>query len=324
MNVQALSWSHGMVVNLSAGGACLIDTRPDTPLVADREATFDIGPADDRLSLAGTVRWVRKSATASATLIGVQFETFSPDVLAKLEEMANIAFPESEEGVEAMADAMDDSPPCEAEADDHSPIPMHEVVDLYQVLGLRPDASESQIRVAFRREAARWHPDTCKSPEAAGRFVDVSKAYRVLRDPIARGRYDTLLRAREAMRSPAAQAQAQSNGDRRDKGRLRCGDITCSLGQILNASHDGMQVLARKRFGQKEGKRLKFSLRDGAERLELEATIAWIMDVGRGKRRLGLQLELGTDAQRVVYWQFIRNAGHDVTSDFYGKGVQAA
>jgi DnaJ-class molecular chaperone len=63
--------------------------------------------------------------------------------------------------------------------------------DYYTTLGLRPDASEEEIRRTYRRLALEWHPDRNPgSPRAEERFKEISEAYAVLMDPAKRGAYD--------------------------------------------------------------------------------------------------------------------------------------
>jgi DnaJ-class molecular chaperone len=60
--------------------------------------------------------------------------------------------------------------------------------DLYEVLGVRRDASQDDIKKAYRRLAREHHPDVNGDPTAEGRFKEVSGAYEILSDPEKRAR----------------------------------------------------------------------------------------------------------------------------------------
>ncbi|CAJ1868921.1 unnamed protein product [Sphenostylis stenocarpa] len=65
----------------------------------------------------------------------------------------------------------------------------------YSVLGIRRDASFSDIRTAYRKLAMRWHPDKwARNPAIAGeakrRFQQIQEAYSVLSDQSKRSMYD--------------------------------------------------------------------------------------------------------------------------------------
>ena len=63
-------------------------------------------------------------------------------------------------------------------------------LDLYGVLQLERDASQRQIRSAYRRLARAYHPDTSADPGSAERFKAVAEAYAVLSDAGRRMVYD--------------------------------------------------------------------------------------------------------------------------------------
>jgi molecular chaperone DnaJ len=67
---------------------------------------------------------------------------------------------------------------------------MAAVRDLYEVLGVPRDASQEDIKKAYRRLAREHHPDVNNDPQAEERFKEVSGAYEILSDPDKRARYD--------------------------------------------------------------------------------------------------------------------------------------
>lgn len=62
--------------------------------------------------------------------------------------------------------------------------------DFYEVLGVNKNATEAEIKSAYRKLARAHHPDVDKSPNAAEKFKEISEAYQVLSDPGKRKSYD--------------------------------------------------------------------------------------------------------------------------------------
>ena len=62
--------------------------------------------------------------------------------------------------------------------------------DYYEVLGVSKNASDAEIKSAFRKLAKKYHPDVSKEPDAAEKFKEAQEAYSVLSDKDKRSKYD--------------------------------------------------------------------------------------------------------------------------------------
>jgi curved DNA-binding protein len=67
---------------------------------------------------------------------------------------------------------------------------MAQAKDYYAVMGLARNASEKDIKNAYRRLARKYHPDISKEPNAEEKFKELGQAYEVLKDPEKRAAYD--------------------------------------------------------------------------------------------------------------------------------------
>ena len=67
--------------------------------------------------------------------------------------------------------------------------------DYYELLGVSRDASDAEIKRAFRALAREVHPDVSGAPDAEQRFREIVEAYEVLSDPERRATYDRYGRA---------------------------------------------------------------------------------------------------------------------------------
>ena len=108
--------------------------------------------------------------------------------------------------------------------------------DYYRILGVDSQASEQEIRIAFRKKAFEYHPDRNRAADAGDRFKEVNEAYQVLSNSVRRSQYDRSqnaewertekmrreqiwkeqVRREQAQREQARREQAQREEPRRD------------------------------------------------------------------------------------------------------------
>ena len=67
-----------------------------------------------------------------------------------------------------------------------------EFKDYYTIMGVARDATQDEIKRAYRKLARKYHPDVSKEPDAEARFKELGEAYEVLKDPEKRVAYDQL------------------------------------------------------------------------------------------------------------------------------------
>jgi molecular chaperone DnaJ len=64
------------------------------------------------------------------------------------------------------------------------------VSEFYELLGVSREASEADIKKAYRKLAMEYHPDRNPAPDAEARFKEITEAYEILKDPQKRSAYD--------------------------------------------------------------------------------------------------------------------------------------
>ena len=73
--------------------------------------------------------------------------------------------------------------------------------DYYAALGVTRDASQDEIKRAYRKLARKYHPDVSKEADAEARFKEIGEANEVLKDPEKRAAYDQAGRQWERQRA---------------------------------------------------------------------------------------------------------------------------
>lgn len=67
-----------------------------------------------------------------------------------------------------------------------------EFKDYYKIMGVARDATQDEIKRAYRTLARKYHPDVSKAPDAEARFKELGEANAVLKDLEKRAAYDQL------------------------------------------------------------------------------------------------------------------------------------
>ena len=124
-----------------------------------------------------------------------------------------------------------------------------EFKDYYDILGVKPDASEAEIKSAYRKLARQFHPDKNKEPGAEERFKAINEANEALRDPEKRRAYDQLraggYRNGEQFRPPPGWGQ----GGGFDFGEAGDGDFSDFFESLFGRAGGGARAQPRPRRG---------------------------------------------------------------------------
>lgn len=209
---EGLTCVSGEVLDLSSGGMRVKSAdRPPTKAGATGAFTLCVGAK--KLTLQGKVAWIKRGSLLGGPYeYGIQFVGVTGAVAQVLEQIAMYGFVRDGKAEDASASRKWEANGPEGNVrgpgaaagespSDRSAPRVTVTADLpcfYQTLGVSFDATEEQIRSAFRSLAKQLHPDVCKEPDAAERFSFITRVYEVLSDSDLRARYDEAMAKRRA------------------------------------------------------------------------------------------------------------------------------
>ncbi|TVQ39738.1 MAG: J domain-containing protein [Wenzhouxiangella sp.] len=157
-----------------------------------------------------------------------------------------------------------------------------EFKDYYKVLGVKPEASQDEIKRAYRKLARKFHPDVSKESDAEARFKDVGEAYEALKDPEKRAAYDQVRsggwRQGDEFRPPPGWSQGF------DPGAFEGGDDAAGFSDFFSSLFGGVG-------GRRRGP-VRSAGRDLHARIEVDLETAY----AGGTRQISVaRTELGPD-----------------------------
>lgn len=215
--------------------------------------------------------------------------------------------------------------------------------DPFEILGVELDASDQDIKKAYRRLAQKYHPDRNKSPTAEERFKEIGAAYDELKDPARRAQWRSLMeryaearedmarqareerqrqeeqarKAQEESEADARRAQQEREWAERRERRLR--------ERIERRGREAREAAERRAQKQKRNERRR-RVRERIERRRRQRETAEAERIGRGgleallRRYRGLVDGNGVDAEAVR----LDGNGEPLRSQTYHFGIHVA
>lgn len=171
--------------------------------------------------------------------------------------------------------------------------------DYYDTLGVKPEATEAEIKRAYRRLARKYHPDVSKEAGAEDKIKSVNEAYEALKDPERRREYDNLraggYRAGDDFRPPPNWQGGRGAGG---QGGFEGGDFGDFFESVFGRGGAGMHG---GRAGPRRGSDLQATITidlasafsGGRERITLR-------DAVHGERTLEVKIPAGIEPRRQI------------------------
>ena len=132
-----------------------------------------------------------------------------------------------------------------------------EFKDYYKILGVDADASDKEIKSAYRKLARKYHPDVSDESDAEEQFKGVVEAYEVLKDQEKRAEYDTLRQYGGERFEPPPGWQSSASGS---AGGEYAGGFSDFFENIFGQEgHGSRQGFSRQQFAQR-GEDIEFGL----------------------------------------------------------------
>lgn len=177
-----------------------------------------------------------------------------------------------------------------------------EFKDYYDILGVKPEATEAEIKGAYRKLARKYHPDRNKDAGAEDRFKSINEANEVLKDAEKRRSYDQVraggYRQGESFRPPPGwQGQGGPGQGFGDAGEGDFSDFFESLFGRAAAGHAGQRGQPRPRRGRDVQAHVQIDLQTafdgGKTRLAMQ-------DPAGGERVLEVKIPAGIQSGKTI------------------------
>ena len=178
-------------------------------------------------------------------------------------------------------------------------------LDLYLLLEVSPDASEKEIKKAYRKKSLKCHPDkNPDDPKAAETFHQLSEALAILTDETARKAYDNVLKARKANELRNRQL---------DEKRRKLKD-SLEAREIQAANEERNKLFAKKTEEEKFEAEIERVMREGRRELEEEQErIRILIEKEKEDSKLnnqGTKIHVENPARIKVRWKATSDSSH--------------